>query len=191
MIYDDETDLLTTSSNESQSIDSQKSSNPFNDSQQHDISEYNEDSDTIDVSDKNMDSLKVENLLKDYYEKIELPDFPVKMEEMLRNDIDVWSNRTKRHSLTQFLANFYNAKIVINNQNGVQIGFAYQPVALKLLKKYENLSRAVNEELVQKNGFIIANQSLPTKKKRVRLYQAWVRLKFTLVDRIYNDYKYF
>ena len=118
-------------------------------------------------------------LLDLYYKNMTLPEFPDLMEDMLLNDKNFWSQRTKRHSFVQYLANYYFHETIINGSNQERIGYIYKPVCLKLLSKYENLNAIITNECINQNKKIINGHT-----KRKRLFQSWVSILKTYFNKI-------
>ena len=70
--------------------------------------------------------------LDHYYSKVELPDFPERMENMLQTDKELWDGTNKRYQFIQFLASSYHqTSFTLDNK---VIGYIYQPVCQKLLE---------------------------------------------------------
>lgn len=167
-IYDEDTDIYTSQSQ----TNGEKNDNIDDDVDDCDEAIYNSDCDAENTKREDNKAKERNKILKEYYESLDLPEFPEKMECMLKNDSDIWTNRTKRHSFIQFLANFYFNQTTISDQDKEKIGYIYQPVALKLLKKYENLNKMINAVCMDKNSEILTGVD----SKRKRFYQSWVCL---------------
>lgn len=113
----------------------------------------------------NINKKKLEML----YERVELPDFPEHMEDMLVNEVKFWDDRNKRHQFIQYLASYYFYQTTFTFDEKV-IGYIYQPVCQKLLEHYENLRAILNQDCIKINSKIIKGEM----GKRKRIYQPWV-----------------
>ena len=171
-IYTDLTDQYTSS--ESSQIDSTQENlqiqnkNTFdNIEEEFDMADENVNVDQNEILEEN-EVKKEEILIKKralhfYYDKVDLPDFPERMEEMLQTDKTFWDDRNKRHQFIQFLASYYYHQTTFTLDEKV-IGYIYQPVSQKLIEKYENLKPVLNAVCVKTNNEILKGV-LETKKE--------------------------